>query len=117
MAIDIQRRKLLIMILLGTMLPLVTGILFLVAGITVYRAQSLQKSQYRKSTCEILTAQYESKTCTKLWQQGKCYVPVWQVRHSGPKFINANMESENTYETMDRASLEVDDYEVAIFSW
>ena len=110
-------RKWLILIILATIVPLVGGIFYFIVGISAYKAQSQKESQYTKSTCEILTAQYKTTTCSQLWQQATCYVPEWRVRHGGLKFVNANIESERTYDTIDRTQQEVNEYEVAIVSY
>ena len=116
MASNKEPRKFLMIILSVGIFPLVIGIIQLVMGIRGYGAERLQRSRYTESTCEIIAAQSKSIECSGLLEPGTCYVPAWRVKHSGPKFINANMASEGRYNTMAQASLEVNKYEVVIFS-
>ena len=100
---------------LGSMALFVIALVILLVGFIFFSGDTPKAPYYRESNCLVSTARYQSKTCRSGEEGSTCYVPTWQVQHSGPEFIDATIELDDELSTIDGTLADTTTYQVRIF--
>ena len=73
---------------------------------------------YKESICQVETTNHRKLIYTykPLSREDTYFVPVWNVKHSGPEFINATIQPDDGLQTLNKTLAAIDRYPVGFVS-
>ena len=93
----------------------IIALVILLVGLIFYSDDTPKVPHYRESICLVSSARYRTETCRSGNEGSTCYVPTWEVQHSGPEFVNATIELDGQLSAIDGTLEDTTMYQVRTF--